>query len=133
MTTHSGFFVLAQVIEYNELADAIKVKMHDLLGSKDYYGDIFLHNTFRADTVSRCEGIPGGVVEGPWGRGTIIARAQEPYDEKKPYWYWIKLPNGKAVKACETNLKIEYSQMNYAPEKQLRTYENLAELFCSGG
>ena len=27
------FFVLAQVIEYNELADAIKVKMHDLLGS----------------------------------------------------------------------------------------------------
>ena len=26
------FFVLAQVIEYNELADAIKVKMHDLLG-----------------------------------------------------------------------------------------------------
>ena len=33
-------FVLAQALEYNELSDAIKVKMHDLLGSMEYYSDI---------------------------------------------------------------------------------------------
>lgn len=120
---HPRFFVLAQVIEYNELADAIKVKMHDLLGSKNYYSDIFQHDVYRADVVTHCEAIPGGVVEGPWGRGTIVSRAQEPCSEDKPYWYWVKLPSGKHIKACETELKIEYSQMNYAPEKQLRAYE----------
>ena len=35
------FFVLAQVIEYHEVADAVRIKLHDLLGSKAYYGDIF--------------------------------------------------------------------------------------------
>ena len=117
------FFVLAQVIEYNELADAIKVKMHDLLGSGEYYSNIFVHNVFRADAVTRCEAIPGGVVESTHGRGTILARAAEPYSEDQPYWYWIKLPNGKVIKECETALKIEYSQMNYSPVKQFRNYE----------
>lgn len=117
------FFVLAQVIEYNELADAIKVKMHDLLGSGEYYSNIFQHNVFRADTVTRCEAITGGAVESTYGRGTIVARAAEPYDETQPYWYWIKFPNGKIIKECETALKIEYSQMNYSPVKQFRNYE----------
>ena len=120
---HPRFFVLAQVVEYNELADAIRVKMHDLLGSKAYYSDIFKRDIYRADAVTRCEAMLGGVVEGTWGRGTIVARAQEPYADDQPYWYWVKLLNGKYVKACETELKIEYSQMNYAPEKQLRAYE----------
>ena len=91
------FFVLAQVIEYNELVDAIKVKMHDLLGSREYYSNILAHNVFRADAVTRCEAIPGGVVESTHGRGTILARAAEPYSEDQPYWYWIKLPNGKVI------------------------------------
>ena len=117
------FFVLAQVIEYNELADAVKVKMHDLLGSGQYYSNIFQHNVFRADAVVRCESISGGVVESSRGRGVIISRAANPYDENQPFWYWIKLPNGKVIKECETALKIEYSQMNYSPVKQFRNYE----------
>ncbi len=117
------FFVLAQLVEYNEIADAIKVRMHDLLGSGEYYSDLFRHNVFRAQAVSRCEAGPGGVVEGSWGRGVIVSRAAEPYSEDQPYWYWVKLQNGKHVKACETDIRIEYSQMNYSPEKQLRTYE----------
>ncbi|MCF0133708.1 MAG: DEAD/DEAH box helicase family protein, partial [Blautia sp.] len=117
------FFVLAQLIEYNEVADAIKVKMHDLLGSGEYYGSLFQHNVFRAAAVTRCEGIPGGVVECSGGRGTILSRAAEPQDESQPYWYWIKLSNGRVIKECETNLKIEYSQMNYSPAKQFRNYE----------
>lgn len=120
---HPRFYVLAQLVEYNEIADAVKVKMHDLLGSSEYYREILKHNVFFAQAVTRCEASPGGVVEGRWGRGTIVSRASEPYSEDKPYWYWIKLTNGKHVKECETELKFDYSQMNYSPEKQLRAYE----------
>ena len=120
---HPRFYVLAQVVDYNEIADAVKTEMHDLLGSGEYYGDLFRRNLFFAQDVTRCEASPGGVVEGSWGRGTIISRASEPYTEDQPYWYWVKLPNGKCVKACETDIKLDYSQMNYSPEKQLRAYE----------
>lgn len=120
---HPRFFVLAQLEEHNEIADAIKVKMHDLLGSGEYYHEIFQHNVFPAQVVTRCEAVPGGVVEGPWGRGVIISRTSEPFGEEQPYYYWIKLPTGKVVKTCESEIKIEYSQMNYSPEKQLRAYE----------
>ena len=120
---HPRFYVLAQVVEYNEIADAVKTEMHDLLGSGEYYGDLFRRNLFFAQDVTRCEASPGGVVEGSWGRGMIISRASEPYAEDQPYWYWVKLPNGKCVKACETDIKLDCSQMNYSPEKQLRAYE----------
>lgn len=120
---HPRFYVLAQLVEHNEIADAIKVQMHDLLGSGQYYEDLFQHNVFYAQAVTRCEASPGGVVEGRWGQGTIVSRASEPYSEDKPYWYWIKLPNGGHIKECETELKLDYSQMNYAPDKQLRAYE----------
>lgn len=117
------FYVLAQLVEYNEIADAVKVKMHDLLGSRPYYEDLFRNDVFFAQSVTRCEASPGGVVEGRWGQGTIVSRAAEPHSEDKPYWYWIKLPNGRHIKECETNLKFDYSQMNFAPDKQLRAYE----------
>lgn len=120
---HPRFYVLAQLVEYNEIADAVKVEMHDLLGSRQYYGDLFQHNVFFSRAVTRCEACPGGAVEGCWGRGTIVSRASEPYSEDEPYWYWIKLPNGQHVKECETELKFDYSQMNFAPDKQLRAYE----------
>lgn len=120
---HPRFYVFAQLVEYNEIADAVKVKMHDLLGSSEYYEELFQHNVFFSQAVTRCEASPNGVVEGPWGQGTIVSRASEPYSEDKPYWYWIKLPNGTYVKECETELKFDYSQMNYMPEKQLRSYE----------
>ncbi len=120
---HPRFYVLAQLVEYNEIADAVKVEMHDLLGSRQYYGDLFQHNVFFSRAVTRCEACPGGAVEGCWGRGTIVSRASEPYSEDEPYWYWIKLPNGQHVKECETELKFDYSQMNFAPDKQLRSYE----------
>lgn len=120
---HPHFFVLAQLVEYNEIADAIKVEMHDLLGSGQYYGDLFRKNVFFAQEVTRCEACPGGVVEGRWGRGTIVSRTSEPHSADKPYWYWIRLSNGKYVKECETELKFDYTQMNYSPAEQLRTYE----------
>ncbi len=117
------FFVMAQLVKYNEIADAVIVQMHDLLGSGDFYNDILQQNVFTAQSVTRCEAVPGGIVECSLGRGTIVSRAAVPYNENKPYWYWVKLANGNCVKVCETNLKIEYSQMNFSPEAQLRTYE----------
>lgn len=120
---HPRFYVLAQLIEYNEIADAVKVEMHDLLGSGQFYGDLFHQNAFFAQAVTRCEASPGGAVEGHWGSGIIVSRASKPYAEGTPYWYWIKLPNGKYVKECETELKFDYSQMNYSPDKQLQAYE----------
>ena len=120
---HPRFFVLAQLEEYNEITDAIKVKMHDLLGSGQYYHEIFQYNVFPAQLVTRCEAVPGGTVEGVWGRGVVVSRAATPYNEEEPYYYWVKLPTGKTIKVCETDLKIEYSQMNYSPEKQFKSYE----------
>jgi superfamily II DNA or RNA helicase len=115
-------FALGQLTEYNELADAGRVVFHDLLGSKSYYSEIIANDVFPAASVSRCEAVPGGIVQGVWGVGTIISRVNSG-DDTLPYWYNIKLPNGKNVTAPETELRIEYSQMNYSPEKQLAAYE----------
>ena len=119
---HPRLFALGQLIEYNELADAGRVIFHDLLGSKAYYAEIVANDVFRAPSLSRCEAMPRGIVKGSWGRGTIVSRVQSG-DDSLPYWYSIQLKNGKYVTACETELQIEYSQMNYPPEKQLRAYE----------
>ena len=119
---HPRLFALGQLIEYNELADAGRVMFHDLLGSKAYYTDIVANNVFSTPILTRCEAMPGGTVEGSWGQGTIISRIRSG-DESLPYWYNIQLRNGKYVTACETELKIEYSQMNFPPEKQLLSYE----------
>ena len=48
---HPRFYILAQLVEYNEIADAVKVEMHDLLGSRQYYGDLFQHNVFFAQAA----------------------------------------------------------------------------------
>lgn len=115
------FFVLAQLVEYNELADTVRMKLHDLLHSGAYYGGLLRRTVFRARDIARCEAVPGGAAEGPWGRGVILARGEGPEDQ--PFWYWIRLPDGRCVRVQETKLRLEYSQMNYAPEKQLRAYE----------
>lgn len=115
-------FALGQLVEYNELADAGRVVFHDLLGSKSYYSELVANNVFAATTISHCEAVSGGIVQGAWGEGIVISRVNSG-DDTLPYWYNIKLPNGKNVTAPETELKIEYSQMNYSPEKQLAAYE----------
>ena len=50
--SYPRFFVLAQVIEYNELADTARVAMHDLLGSSIYYSDIMENVVSRAGSGS---------------------------------------------------------------------------------
>ena len=119
---HPRFFVLAQVIDYDEISDMVKVKMHDLLGSFQYYSEILTHDTFYAPTITRCAAIQGGKVQSQWGEGTILSKI-EPSSDDEPYWYIIKISNGRTVKVCETALQIEYSQMDFDPTLQLKTYE----------
>ena len=115
-------FALGQLMEFNELADAGRVVFHDLLGSGLYYADILSKDVFAADKMHRCEAMPGGTVRGKWGIGTVVSRVQS-RDNQLPYEYYIKLSSGKIITASETELQIEYSQMNYSPEKQLTSYE----------
>lgn len=111
---HPRFFVLAQVIDYDEISDMVKVKMHDLLGSFQYYSEILAHDTFYAPTITRCAAIQGGKVQSQWGKGTILSKI-EPSSDDEPYWYIIKISNGRTVKVCETALQIEHSQMDFNP------------------
>ena len=120
---HPHFFVLGQLLEYNEIADAARIKLHDLLGSGRYYNDLFKYTVFRAPLITHCEAISGGVVECKGNRGTIITKSASSIDSEQPYWYWIKLSDGSICKACETELRIEYSQMNCSPVLQLKNYE----------
>ena len=116
------FFVLAQVIDYNKMANAVRVKMHDLLGSGIYYRSLFKHNVFFATTISRCAGIVGGTAEGIFGRG-IIAAVVPPKSEDDPYWYYVKKPDGEYIKVCETEICLDYTQMDYSPAEQAKRYE----------
>ena len=120
--SYPRFFVLAQLVEYNELADAARVTMHDLLGSSIYYSDIMKTNVFHAPDLMRCEAMTGGTVEGSWGRGKIVSKIPS-QSEDEPYWYYVALPDGSYHKACETELRIEYSQMDFSPLYQLKSYE----------
>lgn len=116
-------FILAQVVEYNELAEAARVKIHDLLGSGAFYHDVLRQEIYRADSIVHCEAIVGSMVRGSFGAGTIIAKVVDDSENEAPFYYWIKLPNGSIKRACETDLEIEYSQMDYSPENQLKSYE----------
>ena len=120
---HPRFFVLAQAVGYDELSDLVRVKMHDLLGSFQYYSEILAHTAFYAPTLARCAAMPGGAVRSSrWGPGTVLTRV-EPSSDDAPYWYIIRLESGRYVKVCETELQIEYSQMDFDPEQQLLHYE----------
>ena len=118
------FFVLAQMESYNELSETVTVKMHDLLGTSEFYGDILTQTRFYAPQLKRCAGKVGSMAEGSWGRGMIVACVKpKPSDEITPHLYYIRLPSGKYVKSYETEIKLEYSQMDYAPDQQLRVCE----------
>ena len=116
------FFVLAQLAEYNELSGAATVKMHDLLGTASYYGEIINQDKFYAPSLKRCQGLAGSVADCGDGTGRILECV--PSSERDgPYWYYIELSNGVVIKKPETEIRLEYSHMNYSPYRQLLRYE----------
>lgn len=119
---HPRFFVLAQLKRYSEMSGMAEVEMYDLLGSKKYYGEILKINAFSAESIHHCRAIQGGIVLCKYGTGKIT-EAVNPEAEDEPYWYFVKLQDGRYVKLCETELKIEYTQMDCSPVNQLLNYE----------
>lgn len=122
---HPRLFILAQCIQFDEVADVIQVKLHDLHGSLFYYRDLIKTTVYRAERVAHCEAIPGAEVqfEKRSGKGTIKAKTGSSKTVDAPFWYWIEFEDGHIESICETELKLDYAQMNYPPIKQLLSYE----------
>ena len=122
---HPRLFILAQCIQYDEVADVIQVKLHDLYGSLFYYRDLIRTTMYRAQKVEHCEAIPGVEVQlaNRSGKGIIIAKTGSSKTVDAPFWYWIEFEDGHIESVCETELELDYAQMNYSPVKQLLSYE----------
>ena len=122
---HPRLFILAQCIQYDEVADVIQVKLHDLYGSLFYYRDLVKTTVYHAQSVAHCEAVPGAEVQFAKrsGKGTIIAKTGTSKTVETPFWYWIEFEDGHIESICETELKLDYAQMNYPPIKQLQSYE----------
>lgn len=115
-------FIYAQVKEYNELADAVEVEIHDLSGSKRYYPNIFAKTIFPVSEIDRCQAMRGSRFHSECGYGHIVSCISgRPIDE--PYKYYVQLENGEYLKLSETEMQIEYSQMDYSPLNQMLGYE----------
>lgn len=114
-------FMLAQIEDYNEIADSYVVTPHDLLGTAKYYLTDVPNRVFAAKDIDRCAGAIGGRIECEVGMGTIVAHTDPEEDE--PYKYYVKLDSGEYIIVDELHAKLEYSQMDYSPLKQLMNYE----------
>ena len=115
-------FMLAQIKKFNKLADTVEVIIHDLLGSKGFYPHVFAKTVFPVNEVERCPAISGGHFTSPFGNGHIITRIYDT-DGEQPYCYYVQLENGRYLRLDETQMQIEYSQMDYPPLKQMLNYE----------
>lgn len=115
-------FIYAQVKNHNELADAVEVEIHDLFNSKRYYPHAFAKKVFPISEIDRCQAMRGSCFHSSQGNGHIVSRISGTSGDE-PYKYYVQLENGKFVKLSETQMQIEYSQMDYSPLKQMLGYE----------
>jgi ATP-dependent helicase HepA len=115
-------FILAQLKKYDDLSEKAYVTIHDLLGSRVFYENLFIKSEFRASSIRRCFAIEGGRVKTDLGFGKIISRIKSDAEDK-PYQYYIKIDDGQYGCFDETKLQIEYSQMDFSPIEQMKNYE----------
>lgn len=115
-------FIFAQVKNYNELADTVTVEIHDLSGCKPYYQHAFAKTEFSINEIDRCQAMHGSLFQSAHGLGHIISCIScSPSNE--PYRYYVQLQNGEYLILSETEMNIEFSQMDYSPLKQMLNYE----------
>ncbi len=115
-------FILAQLQKYNEISEEYTVLTHDLLWTSQYYLAENRSMVYPKDRLERCAGSIGGNVRCEKGNGIILAH-NEPANDDEPYIYYIKLNSGEYTVVSETDLEIEYTQMDYSPLKQIKNYE----------
>lgn len=115
-------FVLAKIIQINELSGEVRVKMFDLKNSRRFYAHAFDKLDYPMDKVDRCGAAKDAPVNTPDGPGQILSRRLEKKDEAF-YEYFVMLHNGKIRTYLENELEIEYSAADYQPIKQMMRYE----------
>ena len=115
-------FMLAQLMEYNEISEEYTVQPHDLLGTAQYYLAEGRSMVYPKNRLERCAGSIGGNIRCAKGAGVILAH-NNPSADDEPYMYYVKLESGKFEAISEFDLEIEYTQMDYSPLKQIRNYE----------
>ena len=115
-------FVLAKIIQINELSGEVRVKMFDLKNSRRFYAHAFDKLAYPMDKVDRCGAAKDAPVNTPDGPGQILSRRLEKKDEAF-YEYFVMLHNGKIRTYLENELEIEYSAADYQPIKQMMRYE----------
>ncbi len=115
-------FVLAKILEINELSGEVSVKLFDLKNSKRFYSHAFDQQCFPIDKVDRCGAAKDAPVNTPDGPGVIISRRLEKKKDAS-YEYFVILHNGKIRSYFEEELEIEYSAADYLPIKQMMRYE----------
>lgn len=120
--TYPRCFMLAQLKEYNEISEEYTVQPHDLLGTAQFYLAEGRNMVYPRERLERCAGSIGGNVKCAHGSGIILAHS-EPTADDEPIVYYIKLNSGHFEVISELDLEIEYTQMDYAPLKQIKNYE----------
>lgn len=115
-------FIFAQVKRYNNLADTVTVMIHDLSDSEKYYAEAFTNTTFPVNKIVRCKAMRGSRFYSAQGCGHILACISNT-PSAEPYKYYVQLENGEYGKLSETEMQIEYSQMDYSPLQQMLSYE----------
>lgn len=115
-------FVLAKIVQINNLSGEVCVKLYDLKDSRRFYAHAFEKQKFPMDKVDRCGAAKDAPVNTPEGPGRIMSRRLRKTEEAF-YEYFVMLHTGKIRTYYENDLEIEYSAADYSPIKQMMHYE----------
>jgi len=114
-------FAMAQIKDIDTLAETVKVKIHDLFGCKSYYDYAFAVTEFPWNDVVRCRAPKGCIIGTPAGSGTILSVRKQGNDD--PLLYYVSIPERGIITCLETDLRIDFSQMDVDPIEMLSRYE----------
>ena len=115
-------FVLAKIVQINNLSGEVSVKLFDLKNSRRFYMHAFEKQKFPLNKVDRCGAAKDAPVNTPDGPGRIMSRRLEKKNDAF-YEYFIMLRTGDIRSYFENILEIEYSAADYQPIKQMMHYE----------
>lgn len=115
-------FIFGQLQYYNEISETAQMRFHDFYNCRTYYPRLFDVTTYPRDRLVRCAGAPGSRVYCDAGEGVIVSY-KGTVSEEEPLLYYIRLSDGTYISEYETNLKIDFSKMDYNPTEQMKKFE----------
>jgi hypothetical protein len=112
---------MSQIKSIDNIAETVKIKIHDLFGCKAYYGYAFEETNFYWGEVVRCRAPIGCVVDTKAGLGTVLTVR---YDEKEDVFLYCISVSGESIVTCpEWDIRINFSDMDIDPIEMLSRYE----------